>query len=132
MAKKTNGERQQVDDTGIAAIVDDYKARDKAAAQRRMTPAERARAERVIERTSITLRLNADVAEALAEYAQGLGISKASAADMLIHYALLHLDDLDPGDYLEESRSSRWLWRVRAPAAGLLDLVRRALGERDS
>jgi ribosome-binding protein aMBF1 (putative translation factor) len=115
-------------DPAVAALLDT--AGRQAHSQRtRRTPAGRLRAARATPRTSITLELNADLAQILRDTADALGLSYASLADILLAHALQHLNDIDLGSQIRESRSPRYLYVSAISLNGLAAQVAAHLEE---
>lgn len=115
-------------DPAVTAILGDAKNR---AAHRTMTPAQRRRASRRVQRQSITLELNAALIPILKELADAIGISTASAVDRLLLDALTRYaaGEIDFEGHLHPSRSPRYAWLVRINPNGLHAAVTQRLAD---
>jgi hypothetical protein len=121
--------RQTVNiDPAVAAILGESEQR---AQMRTMTPAQRQRAQRQARRKSVTYEMHADLVAIVREIADAMEISPAAVVNRLLLDALRRYADgeIDFEDYLEPSRSPRYLWVVKIDPKGLRAAVAQRLAE---
>jgi hypothetical protein len=101
-------------DTYTAAITDPVRATPRGRPSARRLPGHRRPHQRQVQRTSITLELNADLPPLLRQIAEAYGISPAGLADVLLAHSLHAFcdDQIDLSPVLLPSRSPRYLWTV--------------------
>jgi len=121
-------------DAYTASVTDPVGATPRGRPSPRRLPGHRRPQQRQVQRSSITLELNADLPPLLRQIAEAYGISPAGLADVLLEHALRAFcdDQIDLTPYLLPSRSPRYLWTVDVHTddlqAAVTDYLRRQTG----
>ena len=123
--------RQPVEFNDVRRAIDQ---KDRQAAERLMTPAEREQAQKDAQRKKVTYELDTTVVELIGQIAKAIGTSQAGVVNLFLAQALRDYADgeLDFKDCLVPSRSPRFQWLVQIRVNGLRDAVTARIFEGDS
>ena len=123
--------RQTIEFNDVRRAIDQ---KDRQAAERLMTPAEREQAQKDAQRKKVTYRLNPTIVELVEQIATATGTSQSGAVNHFLAHALRDYvaGELDFGDCLIPSRSPRFQWLVTVEVNGLRDGVTARIFEGDS